>query len=156
VPRDQLCPPTRVGKASNKPNVLPSIARQNCDWDTLRAMHLYQKPSNNRLGSRSQTSALKKERDLDHASRNFTTRQLGGFPFNVSFSKRAVQMFVRNISWLKIAMGDLWIHFTAPGMNTVKQNSVRLLVFISFCCWIHTASTPITAGTHTDGGAVIR
>jgi len=68
VPRDQWCPPTRVGKASNRPSVLLSIARQNCDWDTLRAMHLEQKPSNNSLGSRSQTSALqKKDRDLDHA-----------------------------------------------------------------------------------------
>jgi len=67
VHRDQWCPRTRVGKASNRPSVLPSIARQNCGWDTLLAMHLYQKPSNNRLGSRSQTSALKKDRDLDHA-----------------------------------------------------------------------------------------
>jgi len=30
-------------------------------------MHLLQKPSNNHFGSRSQTSALKKDRDLDHA-----------------------------------------------------------------------------------------
>ena len=30
-------------------------------------MHLSQKPSNNRLGSRSQTSSLQKDRDLDHA-----------------------------------------------------------------------------------------
>ena len=29
--------------------------------------------------------------------------------------------------------------------------------FFVFCfCCIHTASTPITSGTHTDGGAVIR
>jgi len=66
--QDQWRPPTTVGKVSNRPSVLPSIARQNCDWDTLRAMHLKQKPSNNRLGSRSQTSSLKKkDRDLDHA-----------------------------------------------------------------------------------------
>ena len=32
MPRDQWCPPTRVGKASTKPSVLPSIARQNCDF----------------------------------------------------------------------------------------------------------------------------
>ena len=25
-----------------------------------------------------------------------------------------------------------------------------------FRCWIHTGNTPITAGTHTDGGAVMR
>ena len=25
-----------------------------------------------------------------------------------------------------------------------------------FCFWIHAASAPSTAGTHTDGGAVIR
>jgi len=31
VPRDQWWPPTRVGKASKRPSVLPSIARQNCD-----------------------------------------------------------------------------------------------------------------------------
>jgi len=36
---------------------------------------------------------------------------LGGFSFQISFSKRAVQMFVRNISWLKIAVG---IHESAP------------------------------------------
>jgi len=29
-------------------------------------------------------------------------------------------------------------------------------VFIFFWFWIHTASAPSTAGTHTDGGAVIR
>ena len=28
--------------------------------------------------------------------------------------------------------------------------------FVSFCYLIHTASAPITSGTHTDGGAVIR
>jgi len=50
---------------------------------------------------------------------------LGGFSFNVSFSKRAVQMFVKNIGWLKIAVGDWWIHSTAPGMKTVKRNSER-------------------------------
>jgi len=31
APRDLWCPPTRVGKAPNKPSVLPSSARQNCD-----------------------------------------------------------------------------------------------------------------------------
>jgi len=32
---------------------------------------------------------------------------LGGFSFKVSFSKRAVQMVVRMIGLLKIAVGDL-------------------------------------------------
>jgi len=38
----------------------------------------------------------------------------GGFSFNVSFSKRAVQMYVRNNGWPKIAMGDVRIHCTCP------------------------------------------
>jgi len=50
---------------------------------------------------------------------------LGGLSFNICFSKRAVQMFVWNICWLKIVVGDLWIHSTAPEMNTVKRNSER-------------------------------
>jgi len=32
---------------------------------------------------------------------------LEGFSFQISFSKRAVQMFVRNIGLLKIAVGNL-------------------------------------------------
>ena len=48
---------------------------------------------------------------------------LEGLSFNIFFSKRAVQMFVRNVGWLQIAVGDLWFHSTAPGKNTVKQNS---------------------------------
>jgi len=50
---------------------------------------------------------------------------LGGFSFHVSFLKRTVEMFVRNLSWLKIAVGDLWIHSTTPGMNIVKRNTER-------------------------------
>ena len=80
MPRDQWCPPTRVGKTSNRPSVLPSIARQNCDWDTLRAKHIQKKPSNNRLGffflfvcSRSQTSSLKTKRP-DHNIEQIKTR----------------------------------------------------------------------------------
>jgi len=59
-------PPTSLIETES---VLPSIARQNFDWDTLLAMHLCTdwKASNNCLGSRSQTSSLKKDRDLDHA-----------------------------------------------------------------------------------------
>jgi len=30
------------------------------------------------------------------------------------FFKRAGEMFVRNITWLKFAAGDLWIHSTTP------------------------------------------
>jgi len=45
---------------------------------------------------------------------------LGGFSFNVSFSQRAVQMFVRNIGLLKIAVRDLWILSTAHSL-TVAQ-----------------------------------
>ena len=66
APRDQWCPPTRVDKAPNKLGVFPSSASQNCDWDTLWAMHFVE-PLNNRLGRRSQTSTLQKDRDLDHA-----------------------------------------------------------------------------------------
>jgi len=45
VPRDQKCPPTRVGKASNKPSVLASIACQNCNeilfaCDQRKKLHL--------------------------------------------------------------------------------------------------------------------
>ena len=32
-------------------------------------------------------------------------------------------MFVRNVGWLKSAVGGLWIHSTAPRMNTGKRNS---------------------------------
>ena len=50
---------------------------------------------------------------------------LVGFPFHTSFSKRAAQIFVRNIELLKIAVWDLWIHSTAPWMNTVKRKLER-------------------------------
>jgi len=38
---DQRCPPTRVGKAPDKPCVLPSIARQNSDACLPRQDHVY-------------------------------------------------------------------------------------------------------------------
>ena len=44
----------------------------------------------------------------------------GSFAFRGSFSKRAVQMFERNISWLKIKVEDLWIHSTIQMWLTLK------------------------------------
>ena len=43
-----------------------------------------------------------------------------GLYFRVSCSKRAVQMFVRNIGWVKIEVGD-WIHSTRTSNSKVKS-----------------------------------
>jgi len=43
-----------------------------------------------------------------------------GLAFHVSFSKRAVQIFERNLGWLKIALGGLWIHSTGTGNSNVN------------------------------------
>jgi len=49
---------------------------------------------------------------------------LYGFSFHEkSFSKRALEIFVRNIGRPQIAVGNLRIHSTAPRMSTVKQSS---------------------------------
>jgi len=40
------------------------------------------------------------------------SRESGAFTFHGSLSKRAVQIFERNIAWLKIEVGDFWIHST--------------------------------------------
>ena len=62
--RDQWCDPTRAGKATNKPSVpravLVKIVTEILFWQCA-----FGEPRNNRLGSRSQTSALRKNRDRD-------------------------------------------------------------------------------------------
>ena len=43
-----------------------------------------------------------------------------------------------------------------PNNSPVRGSPFGLPSPSLFCFWIHTASAPSTAGTHTDGGAVIR
>ena len=62
-----MCPPTRVGKAPNKPSVLQAVlVKIVTEAEILFWQCAFGEPGNNRLGSRSKTSALRKDRDLDH------------------------------------------------------------------------------------------
>jgi len=61
----QWCPPTWVWKAPNKPSVLQTVLVKIVN-EILLWQCAFGGSWNNHLGSRSQTSVLRKDRDLDH------------------------------------------------------------------------------------------
>ena len=74
---------------------------------------------------------------------------LGRYPreFDVPCETGRFRALRRLTPWLKICH------------RVVAQFPRDMGAYANFCCFVfesHTASTPITAGTYTDGGAVIR
>ena len=65
----------------------------------------------------------------------YYTSASGAFPFIFFSSKRAVQIFLRNIVSLNISLEDWWMHSVATGIKHVKPNSERTIPSKSSESW---------------------
>jgi len=82
TPRNDWCPPIKVGKALSKPSVLQAVIDE-IVTEILFWQCAFSKPWNKCLGSRSQTSAIREQRPGLHmcARENKTTGARNGYRY---------------------------------------------------------------------------
>jgi len=118
APRDQWCPPTRVGKASNNPSVLQTVLVK-IVTEILFWHCAFGEQWNNRLDSRSQTSALRKDRDLNHISAQERTKQQGQ-EVGTGAAPWKPQWRVRHC-WNIIIQASTWQHYPSTIGSILRE-----------------------------------